>query len=513
MKSVADKRKEKEMLRATRVSDNVSHHSYASPGEILLSTSFPESPGKPPTKKGKAEDDAVISTLSQLINNRSDALEKMVGDNALKIEGLKKTVDFVCAELNDIKGKVGHVETRLNTEEKKMELCEKRIADLERYSRRWSLRLHGVPEKENENVRAESISICAATFPEEGKTLPDKIDTVHRVGKRLPNHSRPRAIIIQFSSRVTRDGVWRAAKSSEFLRANGLRFTEDLTAFDRERRQLLWPAVEKARKEGKRAHFVGHRAFVEGSEINPIVCSSMSLTVSQDEGTTVIIITSNPKNKWPIFCQILGSLFSSPVCSVSEDSKDKLTDTQRASGLVEDKTSESRSGICQYSSLFGHSCNMTLPASQFLVVGIMCVLAVEVPSPRLLVFLVILNIVSAVVAVLAFVLYSAELTTGNSLNCDEYHYRHHSSYNDFANGALEGKTSIEICLYYRDLNQMILGGLDIMMTVLSILQLFVTIGFCVLTGKALFTLAEDAKAVEDPELHKPLLEEVTASAA
>lgn len=88
MKSVADKRKEKEMLRATRVSDNVSHHSYASPGEILLSTSFPESPGKPPTKKGKAEDDAVISTLSQLINNRSDALEKMVGDNALKIEGL-----------------------------------------------------------------------------------------------------------------------------------------------------------------------------------------------------------------------------------------------------------------------------------------------------------------------------------------------------------------------------------------------------------------------------------------
>lgn len=67
-----------------------------------------------------------ISTLSQLINNRSDALEKMVGDNALKIEGLKKTVDFVCAELNDIKGKVGHVETRLNTEEKKMELCEKK---------------------------------------------------------------------------------------------------------------------------------------------------------------------------------------------------------------------------------------------------------------------------------------------------------------------------------------------------------------------------------------------------
>ncbi|XP_055041648.2 LINE-1 retrotransposable element ORF1 protein [Misgurnus anguillicaudatus] len=271
MKSAADKRKEKEMSRASRVSENVNLHSYSSPGDILLSTPFPESPGKPPSKKGKAEDDAVISTLSQLINYRSDALEKMVGDNALKIEGLKKTVDFVCAELNDIKGKVGHVETRLNAEEKKMEICETRIADLERYSRRWNLRLHGVPEKENENTRSESIRICLATFPEESKSLPDKIDTVHRIGKRLPNMSKPRAIIIQFSSRVMRDGVWRAAKSSEFLRANGFRFTEDLTTYDRERRRLLWPAVEKARKEGKRAHFVGHRAFIEGSEINPII--------------------------------------------------------------------------------------------------------------------------------------------------------------------------------------------------------------------------------------------------
>lgn len=87
--------------------------------------------------------------------------------------------------------------------------------------------------------------------------------------KKLLNTARLQAIIIQFSSRVMRDGVWRAAKSSEFLRAKGFRFTEDLTAFDRERRLLQWPVVEKARKEGKRAHFMGHRAFIEGSEVNP----------------------------------------------------------------------------------------------------------------------------------------------------------------------------------------------------------------------------------------------------
>lgn len=58
-----------------------------------------------------------------------------------------------------------------------------------------------------------------------------------------------------------------SSEDVEISHINQLRFTEDLIAPDRERRQLLWPAVEKAQKEGKRAHFVGARAFVDGSEI------------------------------------------------------------------------------------------------------------------------------------------------------------------------------------------------------------------------------------------------------
>ncbi len=42
---------------------------------------------------------------------------------------------------------------------------------------------------------------------------------------------------------------------------------------------------------------------------------------------------------------------------------------------------------------------------------------------------------------------------------------------------------------------MILGGLDIMMIVLSVLQLCVTISFCVLTGKALCKKDEDVKVL------------------
>lgn len=159
MKSTADKRKE--MSRVSRQSDKMDFHNYTVEDTLAGAKSpLPDSPAKPPPKKGKADDDdssSVVSTLSNLINNRSDTIEKMVSENALKIEGLKKTVDFVCAELNDIKSKVSHAETRLNAEEKKMVFCEQRLTELERYSRRWNLRLHGVTEKEREDVCKSGI--------------------------------------------------------------------------------------------------------------------------------------------------------------------------------------------------------------------------------------------------------------------------------------------------------------------------------------------------------------------
>ena len=74
---------------------------------------------------------------------------------------------------------------------------------------------------------------------------------------------------MQFTIRIYRDAVWRSAKKSAFLKSNNLKLAEDLSADDRDRRNRLWPAVEKARKENKLAFFVGGRAFVNGKEIFP----------------------------------------------------------------------------------------------------------------------------------------------------------------------------------------------------------------------------------------------------
>lgn len=158
----------------------------------------------------------IIASLSALINTRSDNIESMVSANALKIKGLKKTIDFVCAEIKDVKNKVCTLEKKMAKEEKRVDTCQQRVSELERYSRRWNLRLYGVEESEKENIRKKAIEVCQAVLPEERSRLADAIDTVHRLGTKQQNDNKPRGIIIQFIARVCRDAVNRRA--GDYLR-------------------------------------------------------------------------------------------------------------------------------------------------------------------------------------------------------------------------------------------------------------------------------------------------------
>lgn len=109
------------------------------------------------------------------------------------------------------------------------------------------------------------VKICQNVLPSAKDKLSDVIDVVHRLGKiQQEGTKRPRVTIMQFSIRSYRDAVWKAAKNSSYLKENGLRFMEDFSAGDRERRRKLWPEVQKAHAEGKTAFFVGGRAFIQG---------------------------------------------------------------------------------------------------------------------------------------------------------------------------------------------------------------------------------------------------------
>lgn len=62
--------------------------------------------------------------------------------------------------------------------------------------------------------------------------------------------------------------TWKSAKKNDYLKNNNLGFKEDLTAFDKEARNRLWPMIERAMKGGKSAYFAGAKAFDNGREIH-----------------------------------------------------------------------------------------------------------------------------------------------------------------------------------------------------------------------------------------------------
>lgn len=271
--------------------DNMHDYIGSDPSDVMEGDfpPLPVTPSKPPAEKQRKMDGSEtiilseLASLTSLINSRSDALEKMVSNNSIviaeakdaiknnsrQIEDFKESLEFICADVKEMKTKVAQCEKRISDYQKTSYLQESRISQLETYSRRWNLRLFGLEEKENRDERKEVIKICQALLPEMKNELPSSIDVAHRLGPKKSNDTRPRGIIIRFALRFHRDAIWRSAKHSAFLRENKLKFVEDLSAEDRERRRKLWPAVEKARKENKKAFFVGGRAFVDGTEISP----------------------------------------------------------------------------------------------------------------------------------------------------------------------------------------------------------------------------------------------------
>uniref|UniRef100_A0A8C2G905 Uncharacterized protein n=1 Tax=Cyprinus carpio TaxID=7962 RepID=A0A8C2G905_CYPCA len=131
---------------------------------------------------------------------------------------------------------------------------------------------------------------------------------------------------------------------------------------------------------------MGRLAFITCRKAE--VCS-VSLTVSQGEGLTVI--ASNPKSRWPVLCQILGFLCCSPVCSVSQNMKGKLTNIHTALGTMPIIVGVINIvlGILLNSSwIRGNLADFGVAfwiGGVVLVVGIVTILAAKFPSPFLLV--------------------------------------------------------------------------------------------------------------------------------
>lgn len=205
-------------------------------------------------------------TILKAVNDRADDLALMINSNASDIKEIKNSLEFAFEEINDVKAENKKLKEIYEEQQTELTAIKERLCDAERYKRRWCLRLYGVSEVDGEDVKRRVTEICEKVAPELRTKVAEGIDVVHRLGRR-DNTSRARGIIILFAYRTVRDVIWRQAKNNAYLRDNKLRFSEDLTKEERDARAVLWPIVEKARKDGLKAHFVGAKAYVNGKEI------------------------------------------------------------------------------------------------------------------------------------------------------------------------------------------------------------------------------------------------------
>ncbi|XP_056610012.1 uncharacterized protein LOC130426993 [Triplophysa dalaica] len=223
----------------------------------------------------------------------------------------------------------------------------------------------------------------------------------------------------------------------------------------------------------------------------------MSLSVSQDEGVTVITIISNPKSKWPILCQILGNLWVSPTCILPKNVKKERMSIENALGIVQIIVGIlnivagilfMNGGINDYIMMWNTPFWL---GSVFLISGVMTILEYCIGSYVVLFLTVILNEANGLMALIGVSMYSWDFVGTRSYSAYDYL------------PALTPEQRMESLLYIKDWIAMTRGALDIVMIVFTILQFCANITFVVMSVKA-YVLNDD-----DPQLHKLLPEENT----
>ena len=133
-----------------------------------------------------------------------------------------ESLEFMSAKFDDLEKEIKKKDEKINQLEKTIEnLAEKQkslsseIDDLEQYSRRNCLLLHGVNESNDENTNEIIIKKFSEELGVEIKE--DDLDRSHRLGKPKRKDNKPRPIIVKFARyAVSREIFWQSCTFNIF---------------------------------------------------------------------------------------------------------------------------------------------------------------------------------------------------------------------------------------------------------------------------------------------------------
>ena len=180
--------------------------------------------------------DTFKAVFEQKIIETTEKFETICTENNNEIADLKKSVEFISDAYDDQKKQnetlIKRIETLENHQETIKQKCREYeqdlseqavlIDDLEQYSRRNCLLIHGVPETKGEET--DTIAIDTFETQLKIKLKSRDLDRTHRIG--APKKGKIRPIIVKFATYNKRRSVF---KNKKLCKGSKIALTESLT--------------------------------------------------------------------------------------------------------------------------------------------------------------------------------------------------------------------------------------------------------------------------------------------
>lgn len=164
-------------------------HSYSCHGKkrrrkLFTLNMLSEAPPPKKLSKGDATDDLMLSqvqqSIIQIIRQSSEEIKDMLKENINSINLLKKALEAVHSEIFDIQKENEELKNKNEANLKRISELEDKMNEQDCYSRRWNLRLEGMPEHTDENVKSRIMEICKeVVIMEDRDFVASKVDIAH----------------------------------------------------------------------------------------------------------------------------------------------------------------------------------------------------------------------------------------------------------------------------------------------------------------------------------------------
>ena len=192
----------------------------------------------------RAENNSKVEILQRILKDK----DEVIGTLQREIGELKKTCDFLTEETSALKGQIKVNEASLEATAKKCSTLTDKTSDLEDRSRRSNLVFFNIPEP-TDNTEKEDCETKVKKMIHELKFFDEyeiPMDRVHRIGRKDPNSTKPRPMIVKFTY----------YKDKEHIIKNGHKFKNTIVNCSEDFSKLTLGIHRELRQHAKNAQEV-----------------------------------------------------------------------------------------------------------------------------------------------------------------------------------------------------------------------------------------------------------------